>query len=127
MIMTKEQFTALREEMRIALAPIAAKYGCEVSIGNIKYDDITTNVAVSLRSKAKDKSADQMVFEKYAVQYGFAPTDFGFCFGYEGKNYTFTSFKPTARKYTCLCACSDGKTYGFEAAAIKEFMRRAGR
>ena len=65
MIMTKEQFADLRYEMENALAAIAEKYNCDVSIGNIKYDDINTDIVVSLRSKGADGKSADFVDDQY--------------------------------------------------------------
>ena len=126
MKLTKNEFNTLRSEIETALASVAAKYGCIVEAGNIKYDAINTTVSVSFKSETADKSADQLNFEMYCGRYGFTPEDYGFTFSFKGKGYTLTSFRPTARKYTCLCECTDGKEYGFEADAIRRFMQEDG-
>lgn len=123
MKLTKSEFIQLRTEIETALASVAAKYGCIVEAGNIKYDDINTTVSVSFKSQTSDKSANQLNFEMYCGRYGFTPEDYGFTFLFKGKCYTFVSFRPTARKYTCICECVDGKEYGFEAEAIRIFMK----
>ena len=122
MIMTKEQFIQLRKEIEAALAPIADKYGTKVVAGAIKYDDITTDITVSFRTETAEKSAEQLAFEKHAPAYGFKPEDFGFTFSHGGKTYKFISFKTTARKYPCVCECSDGKQYAYEADAMSKIM-----
>ena len=124
MNMTKEEFAVLRNEIETALAPIAAKYGCIVEAGNIKYDIISTTVSVAFKSQTEDKSADQLNFEMYCGRYGFNKTDYGFTFVHDGKTYKLASFKTTARKYPCICDCSDGKRYAYEVAAMLEIMRR---
>ena len=124
MIMNKNEFATLRQEIEAALAPIAAKYGTKAITTSIKYDDITTDVVVSFRTESAEKSAEQFNFEKYATMYGFKPEDFGFTFVHSGKTYKFVSFKTTARKYPCICDCSDGKQYAYEVAAMLEIMRR---
>ena len=124
MNMTKEEFAAFRDEIETALAPLAAKYGCIVKAGNIKYDIINTTVSVAFKSQTEDKSADQLNFEMYCNRYGFDRTDYGFTFTHDGKTYKFISFRTTARKYPCICDCSDGKQYAYEAAAMLEIMRR---
>ena len=126
MKLTKEQFNTLRSEIETALASVAAKYGCIVEAGNIKYDAINTTVSVSFKSETADKSADQLNFETYCDRYGFAPADYGFAFEHKGKIFKFVAFKPTARKYTCICDCSDDKQYGFEVEAIRSFMKQKG-
>lgn len=126
MIMTKEQFADLRYEMEKALAAIAEKYNCDVSIGNIKYDDINTDITVSLRSKGENgKSADQMNFEKYCGQFGFKPEDYGFTFTDKKKTYTFVGFNPRARKNYCLLRC-EGTTYTTSPDGIKFHMAMKG-
>lgn len=122
MIMNKNQFSILRQEIEAALAPIAAKYGTKAIATNIKYDDITTDVVVSFRTETAEKSAEQFNFEKHAAMYGFGQTGFGFEFENQGKRYTFVSFKTTARKYPCICNCSDGKQYAFTVETIRVMM-----
>ena len=80
MTLTKEQFNTFRAEMEQALAPIAAKYGCIVEAGNIKYDAILTTVQVQFKSQTDDKSANQVNFEQYCQRYGFTPEDYGTTF-----------------------------------------------
>ena len=126
MKLTKTEFEQFRREVETALASVAAKYGCIVEAGNIKYDDINTTVSVSFKSQTADKSADQLNFEMYCGRYGFAPTDYGFEFDYNKKHYVFTSFRPTARKYTCVCECSDGNTTCFTEDAIRFMMEQKG-
>ena len=126
MKLTKTEFNILRAEIEAALASVAVKCGCIVEAGNIKYDAINTTVSVSFKSERPDKSADQLNFEMYCGKYGFAPTDYGFTFSFKGKGYTFTSFRTTARKYPCICECTDGKEYGFEVDAIRRFMQEDG-
>ena len=124
MILSKTEFTNLRREIETALGPIAAKYGCAVKTGNIKYDEITADIMVSFRTETEEKSAEQFNFEKHAPYYGFKPEDFGFAFSHNGKFFKFVSFKTTARKYPCICDCSDGKQYAYEVDAMLEIMRR---
>lgn len=127
MIMTKEQFTVFRSEMESALAAIAEKYNCDVSVGNIKYDDINTDISVSFRSKGADgKSADQLNFEKYCGQFGFKPEDYGFTFTDNGKTFKFVGFNPRARKNYCLLRCDD-KTFVTSPDGVKAHMMIGGR
>jgi hypothetical protein len=122
MKLTKTEFEHFRAEIETALASVAAKYGCIVEAGNIKYDDILTTVSVQFKSETADKSADQLNFEMYCGRYGFAPEHYGFTFTYQGKQYRLTSFRTTARKYPCVCECSDGKTVCFTVEAITVMM-----
>ena len=127
MIMTKEEFITLRSEMETALAAIASKYNCEVHVGNIKYDDITTDITVSLKSKGTDgKSADQLNFEKYCGQFGFKPEDYGFTFTDNGKTFEFVGFNPKARKNYCLLRCGD-KTFVTSPDGVKVHMAIGGK
>lgn len=126
MILTKNEFATLRTEIESLLAPLAVKYGCEISAGNIKYDDILTTISLQFKSCSNDKSADQLNFEKYCVHYGFGPEDYGFTFTIKDKTYTFKAFKTSARKYPCICECSDGRSYAFTDEAIKIEIKKAG-
>ena len=123
MKLTKSEFNTLRSEIETALASVAAKYGCIVEAGNIKYDAINTTVSVSFKSQTADKSADQLNFETYCGAYGFSKEHFGYTFTYEGKQYRFVSFRTSARKYPCVCECGD-KTVCFTAEAIHTLMKK---
>jgi hypothetical protein len=124
--MTKEEFSTLRTEMVEALGAIATKYNCDIEVGNIKYDDITTSVAVTFHSKGKDgKSADQLNFEKYCNFYGFKAEDYGRVVVIEGKNYSFVGFNPKARKNYCLIR-RDGKTYATSVDSVKYCLAKKG-
>ena len=125
MKLTKTEFDTLRSEIETALASVAAKYGCVVEAGNIKYDDILTTVSVQFKSQTADKSADQLNFETYCRNYGFDKSHYGFAFTHQGKGYTFIGFKTSARKYPCVCECSDGKTVCFTVEAINVMMAAA--
>ena len=125
MKLTKNEFNTLRSEIETALASVAAKYGCIVEAGNITYDSILTTVSVQFKSKTEDKSADQLNFETYCGSYGFDKTHYGFTFDYQGKRYRFVSFKTSARKYPCVCECSDGKSVCFTVEAINVMMAAA--
>ena len=126
MKLTKSEFNTLRSEIETALASVAAKYGCIVEAGNIKYDEILTTVSVQFKSQTEEMSADQLNFEMYCGRYGFAPEHYGFTFTYQGKQYRFVSFKTSARKYPCVCECSDGKTICFTVEAITMIMNAMG-
>ena len=127
MIMTKEQVNELRYEMETALAAIAEKYNCDVSVGNIKYDDINTDIVVSLRSKGENgKSADQLNFEKYCGQFGFKSEDYGFTFTDNGKTFEFVGFNPKARKNYCILRCGD-KTFVTSPDGVKVHMALRGK
>ena len=51
MKLTKTEFEIFRSEIETALASVAAKYGCIVEAGNIKYDAINTTVSVPSRAR----------------------------------------------------------------------------
>ena len=127
MKLTKNEFNTLRSEIETALASVAAKYGCVVEAGNIKYDDILTTVSVQFKSQTVDKSADQLNFETYCGKYGFDKSDFGFSFDHQGKHYRFVSFRTSARKYPCVCECSDGNTVCFTVEAINVMKHASAR
>lgn len=117
---TKEQFPAMRAEIKEALAAIAKKYNCEVTIGNIKYDSTRADISLSLLSNgANGESAEQLQFNKLCYNYGFEPSDYNRVITDGKKHYHLVGFNPRARKNVCELLCEeDGKKYATGADVV---------
>ena len=88
--------------MKIALAAVCEKYGCDVSIGNISYNETEINVTTKFVNVLEGISAEQTLFNEYCRGYGFTKQDYNKNFQFEGKTMRFYGFNPKARKYHCL-------------------------
>lgn len=108
-----------RNEVELALAAVAEKYGCEVAAGNIKYDTTSVDIAVYFKSKGENgESAEEVDFKKHCKDYGFSMEDYGMKFTLDGKTYRLIGFNPRARKNSCIITDSNGKQYACPPSTV---------
>ncbi len=113
----------MREDIDRALVSVAAKYGCEVYAGNIKYDNVTATVSVSFNKKgANEMSAEQNLFNTYCRNYGFLPEHYRKPLESGGKIYYLVGFNPRARKNYCIIE-KDGSKYTASPELVKATWR----
>ena len=125
MNMTSINFNNFRNEIEVALATVAEKYGCEVTAGNIKYDNTSIDISLAFKAKGENgESAEEVDFKKLCNRYGFGPDDYNSVILAGGKAYRFVGFNTRARKNTCILKDANGKTYSCEAAIIRMGMER---
>ena len=127
MNLTETNFNQFRNDILNALAAVAEKYACEVTMGNIKYD--MTSIDTTLYFKAKGdngESAEEMDFKKYCGDYGFKSEDYNATVVVEGKRYSFIGFNPRARKNYCIIRDAAGKEYATSIALIQSSLRKVG-
>lgn len=117
---TKQQFKDFRSDVEKALEEVSKKYNVNIKAGNITYSNISFNLKLEVTKKeVNGKSFEQAEFEKYAILYGFKPSDYNKQFAYGGKKYVFIGFKPKSHKYPILAKCTNGKTYKFPIEIVK--------
>lgn len=123
MDLTKTNFTNMREDILAALAAVGNKYGCDVTVGKIKYDDININVSVDFTARGEDgESGEQVAFNRDCALYGFAPEHYRKPFTMDGKTYYLIGFNHKARKYHCIIADMSGKNFGCTVDAVKLYL-----
>ena len=123
MDLTKTNFTNMREDILAALAAVGNKYGCDVTVGKIKYDDININVSVDFTARGEDgESGEQVAFNRDCVAYGFEPEHYNKRFVMENKIFRLIGFNPKARKYHCIIVDDNGKKYTANTEAVKECL-----
>jgi hypothetical protein len=113
-------FKELRNDVVDALAAVAEKYGCEVTLGNIKYD--MTSIDATLYFKAKGdngESAAQVEFNSRCTDYGFTPEDYRKAICLDGKVYYLVGFNPRARKNCRIIEEKNGKQFACPSAIVK--------
>ena len=112
MNLTQVNFERLRSEMETALAEVAAKYGCEVVAGKIKYDNTVINVDLAFKAKGENgESAEEVEFKKLCGEYGFVPEDYRKAVVIKDKMYRLVGFNTRARKNFCIIKDANGQTY----------------
>lgn len=120
MNLTETNFNQFRDDILNALAAVAEKYGCEVTMGNIKYD--MTSIDTTLYFKAKGdngESATQIQFNSRCADYGFTPEDYLRAVCLDGKMYRLVGFNPRARKNYCIIEEKNGKQFVCSPATVK--------
>jgi hypothetical protein len=123
--MTTINFNNFRNEVEAALAAVAEKYGCEVTAGNIKYDNTSIDISLAFKAKGENgESAEEMDFRKLCGNYGFTPDDYNSVIITNGKGYRFVGFNTRARKNTCIIKDANGKTYTCAAEVIRMAKER---
>lgn len=103
MNLTETNFKQFRNDVLNALAAVSEKYGCEVTLGNIKYD--MTSIDTTLYFKAKGdngESAEEAEFKRICENYGFKPEDYNAEVTLDDKTYRFVGFNSRARKNHCI-------------------------
>lgn len=121
MNLTETNFNQFRNDVLNALAAVAEEYGCEVTMGNIKYDMTSIDATLYFKAKGENgESAEEAEFKRICEDYGFKPEDYNHCFLMDGKSYNLIGFNPRARKNYCIVReTQSGKTYVCPPTAIK--------
>ena len=120
MNLTETNFNHFRNDVLNALAAVAEKYGCEVTMGNIKYDMTFIDATLYFKAKGENGESAEAEFKRICKDYGFKPEDYNHCFLMDGKSYNLIGFNPRARKNYCIVReTQSGKTYVCPPTAIK--------
>jgi hypothetical protein len=113
-------FKELRNDVIDALAAVAEKYGCEVTLGNIKYDMTSIDATLYFKAKGENgESAAQIEFNSRCADYGFTPEDYRKAVCLDGKMYHLVGFNPRARKNYCIIEEKNGKQFVCSPATVK--------
>lgn len=123
MNLSNVNFNAFRADVEKALAAVAEKYGCDVTAGKIKYDDISINLSLDFKARGENgESGEQMEFNKLCGNYGFKPEHYKVPFIMDGKTFYLIGFNPKARKYYCIISDINDKKFGCTVEAVKICM-----
>lgn len=120
MNLTETNFNQFRDDVLNALAAVAEKYECEVTLGNIKYD--MTSIDTTLYFKAKGdngESAEEAEFKRICENYGFKPEDYNAYVILDDKVYRFVGFNPRARKNHCIIKDINDKQFVCPIEAVR--------
>lgn len=118
-------FKELRNDVLNALAAVAEKYGCEVTMGNIKYD--MTSIDATLYFKAKGdngESAEEAEFKRLCENYGFKPEDYNAYVTLDDKVYRFIGFNPRARKNHCIIKDINDKQFVCPTEVVRQGLNK---
>ena len=120
MNLAETNFKEFRNEVVDALAAVAEKYGCEVTLGKIKYDMTSIDATLYFKAKGENgESAAQIEFNSRCTDYGFTPEDYRKAVCFEGKLYYLVGFNPRARQNYCIIEDKNGKRFICPPAAVK--------
>jgi hypothetical protein len=117
-------FDAFRIEVALALKEVAEKYGCDVNLGKIKYDENEIDIAIEFHARGDNgESGEQALFNRICSSYGFKPEHYNKSFVLDKGVYKLVGFNPKARKYHCIIADESGNKY---TAGIESVQRCLG-
>ena len=113
MKMNDTQFNYFRSDFEIAMKHLKEKYGVEIELGRISYDNDSFTSKLSVDNKPEGGiSVAQKNWEDNAPRYGFSKDDFGKSFIEGGKSYTITGWNSRSNKYKILMKSGDKNPRG---------------
>lgn len=117
---TVDMIKSFQVDFKEAVKGLEQKYGCEISLGNVKYSDVNFTSSMKVTKRVNGKSAEQVEFERYCNLYGFNPSDYGRRIkSRQGESFVLIGFNPKARKYRYIARCTKtGNSYGFERVEL---------
>lgn len=123
MNLTETNFNQFRNDILNALAAVAEKYSCEATLGNIKYDMSSIDMALYFKAKGDNgESAEEAEFKRICENYGFKPEDYNAYVILDNKPYRFIGFNPRARKNHCIIKDTNDKQFVCSIDTIKNGM-----
>lgn len=113
-------FKEFRNDVLNALAAVAEKYDCEVTMGNIKYDMASIDATLYFKAKGDNgESAEEAEFKRLCENYGFKPEDYNAYVTLDDKVYRFVGFNPRARKNHCIIKDINDKQFICPIEAVR--------
>lgn len=125
MNLTETNFNQFRNDVLNALAAVAEKYGCEATMGNIKYDMSSIDATLYFKAKGENgEPAEEAEFKRVCGDYGFKPEDYNAYVILDDKAYRFVGFNPRTRKNHCIIKDTNGKQFVCPIASIRQGLGR---
>ena len=118
----RQSLRALRADLDSAMATIAAKYGIQLSAGNISFtsDTATIKVAAGIIKNGTAVTAEAKSFEQYKNLVGLGAFKVGDSINIQGKQYTITGYKPRSSKAP-VCVEHRGSKYKVSVDMVKMY------
>jgi hypothetical protein len=112
MNLTDINFNMFRAEVETALNAIANKYGCDATLGKIKYNEDVIKAEMTFNARGDNgESGEQALFNRVCGSYGFKPEHYNKPFVLDKETYTLVGFNPKARKYHCIIQNAAGEKF----------------
>lgn len=119
----KVNLKLFREEFNKAMKGLKSKYGIDLVLNSITYSNFRFTARLEGVITGKEKTGDQVIFEKYCSKYGFEPTDYGREFLHDGKVYVISGLNLRAGKFAITGTDKEtGKEYRFTVDYVKQNM-----
>jgi len=116
----RDTFERFRDDVKIALADVEAKYGVVITPKSIRYSDLSFDIKLECVRVGYDKEKDD--FRRFCVSYGFVADDYKRPFKSKEGMFEFVGFSTNARKRPCIIrSLTNGQTY----TTTIEYMRFA--
>ena len=110
----------LRVDLNDAMATIAAKYGIQITAGNITFNSetATIKVAACIIKNGTAITAEAKAFEQYKSIVGLDAFSVGDSIQLGGKQFIITGYKPRATK-SPVCVSREGRTFRVSVDSVK--------
>ena len=121
----KDGCKAITEEIRAALAPVAARLGLKITPGGGSYDAglFTLKVRIEPTGAAADK-AEQELWDRYASSYGLKPEDLGASLRHRGTTFTIAGIRVSRSRFPIRCIGPGGEGRLLEAEFVRLALER---
>lgn len=127
---TRDLLRVLRDELNAAIAPIAAKHGVALQVGNASFTPTTATfkLEVGILDGAPEGASTQVIkaqadWKRLARSFGLDPAWLGKSFSYAGVTATILGLMPKRTKYPILVDKA-GKHFLLPIESVRALMRQ---
>jgi len=120
----RQSLRELRVDLDSAMASIAAKYGIQLSAGNISFnsDTATIKVAAGIIKNGTVVTPEAKAFDQYKRLVGLGNLNVGDTIDLQGSLYTITGYKPRSTKSPVVVTkVSNGLSYKVSADMVRRY------
>ena len=133
--MTRQEAKNLNSDVDKALSAIGLKYGVNLSVSSLRYNDVDVKISVkgvvmakNGKDPAKDRAADmgalELCFLGSVAGEKFAAEDLlGNKLLIRGKKYSFVDFNRKAKQYPFILENETGTKYKFTSLAVLDAIK----
>lgn len=117
------KINSVQNKIKAAIAQIAREENVDISFGSCRYDSSKYNTTMTVRTKTITARVDN-TNEALSKSYGFDSNIIGKTFKTPTGTFTIKDIKTRNRTYPVIADCSNGKSYKFSVAQIKQSLNK---
>ncbi len=116
------KINSVQAKIKAAIAQISREENVDISFGSCRYDSSKYNTTMTVRTK-NITSRVINVNESLSKSYGFESNIIGKTFTTHNGTFVIKDIKTRNRTYPVIADCSNGKSYKFSIAQIKNNLK----